>query len=111
MGTTHSWHLRRRKQIPLRRNQDRTVTLHTLRLNALPGLANRQTANSLQTDLNEADDKKRTLNSIDSISVNQIFSYFGLKDPGCDADNNGVVEKDELKCLNKIWKYYVPKWS
>jgi hypothetical protein len=75
----------------------------------LSKLANQQTASSLQADLNNDDDTKRTLNSIDTASVNQIFSIFGLKDPGCDKNNDGSVNGDELKCLSKIWKNFVPK--
>jgi hypothetical protein len=58
--------------------------------------------------LEQSDPKKRTFEVIDTATVNQIFSLFGLKDPGCDKNNNGTVEGDELKCLNKIWIYYVP---
>lgn len=72
-------------------------------------LANQTTADQLRADLGQTDDKKRTLTSIDVLSANQIFSLFGLNDPGCDKDNNGFIEKDELKCLNRLWKCYIPK--
>lgn len=60
--------------------------------------------------MEQSDDSKRTLKSIDTASVNQIFSLFKIQDPGCDKDSNGLVEGDELKCLGKLWKYYLPKW-
>ncbi len=50
-----------------------------------------------------------TFSAIDVASVAQIFTAFGVKTPDCDADKNGKIEKDELKCLGKLWKYYVPK--
>jgi hypothetical protein len=71
--------------------------------------ANQTTAQALKADLEQTDDKKRTLKALDNATANQIFSLFGLKDPGCDKNNNGSVEGDELKCLGKLWKYYVPK--
>ena len=49
-----------------------------------------------------------TLNEIDNASVAQIFTFFGLKDPGCDKNGNGKVDGEETKCLGKLWKYYVP---
>jgi len=70
---------------------------------------NQNTANALRTDLNEVEEKKRKLVSIDSTTVSQIFLLFGLKDPGCDTNKDGIVSGDELKCLNKLWKYYVPR--
>ena len=50
-----------------------------------------------------------TFSAIDVASVAQIFTAFGVKTPDCDTDKNGKIEKDELKCLGKLWKYYVPK--
>lgn len=44
---------------------------------------------------------------IDAVTVNQIFGIFQLSDPGCDSNQDGYVIDEELKCLNKIWKYYV----
>jgi hypothetical protein len=75
----------------------------------LDRLANQTTADQLRVDLAQADNKKRTLSSIDVLTANQIFSLFGLNDPGCDKDSNGYIEKDELTCLNRLWKCYVPK--
>lgn len=63
---------------------------------------------SLINDLNQPDDSKRTLTSIDNASVDAIFDIFKLKNPGCDANKDGVVSGDELKCLSKIWKNFVP---
>ena len=28
--------------------------------------------------------------------------------PKCDKNGDGVVSGLELKCFNKIWKYYIP---
>jgi hypothetical protein len=75
----------------------------------LPTFTNQTTANALKADLNEADDKKRKLVSIDVATVAQIWTLFGLKDPNCDTNKDGQIAGDELKCLNKLWKYYVPK--
>jgi hypothetical protein len=63
----------------------------------------------LRNDLNSEDDSKRTVKSIDVPSANQLFSIFGLKDPGCDKNKDGQISDDELGCLGKIWKNYVPK--
>jgi hypothetical protein len=80
-----------------------------LSLANIPKFANQASAVALEADLQQQNDKKRAMNGIDIVTVNQLFSLFRLKDPGCDKDNNGMIEKEELKCLNKIWKYYVPK--
>ena len=47
--------------------------------------------------------------TIDVITANQIFSLLQIKDPGCDKNQDKVLSHSELKCLNKIWKYYLPK--
>jgi hypothetical protein len=72
-------------------------------------IANSQVAQSVKNDLTTDDDTQRTLNSLDTTSANQLFSIFGLKDPGCDTNKDGQVSGDELKCLGKIWKNFVPK--
>jgi hypothetical protein len=72
-------------------------------------IANTQAASAIQNDLNTDDDTKRTLNSLDTTSANQLFSIFGLKDPACDINKDGQVSGDELKCLGKIWKNFLPK--
>jgi hypothetical protein len=59
-------------------------------------------------DLFQDEDSKRVLTSIDRQSANEIFGIFNLKPPVCDKNNNGVIEERELKCFNKIWKYYIP---
>jgi hypothetical protein len=59
-------------------------------------------------DLFQDNDSKRVLTSIDPQTANEIFAIFNLKPPLCDKDHNGVVEGKELKCFNKIWKYYIP---
>ena len=61
-----------------------------------------------KSDLLEPNDSKRKLKSIDSLSASQLFTILKIKDPGCDANNDKVIEGDELKCLNIIWKSYVP---
>jgi len=83
--------------------------LPPFRLAAIPTFTNQTTAQALQADLKQADDSKRTLTAIDTLTVGQIWSLFGLRDPGCDLNKDGYVSGDELKCLNKLWKYYVPK--
>ena len=45
---------------------------------------------------------------LDAVTANQIFGIFGLKDPDCDSNDDGYLVGLELKCLNKIWKYYIP---
>lgn len=102
----HHW---RRQQGPRRRRQGQVVTFAPFSLTVLDGLANQDIAAKLRNDLNTDDDSKRTVNSIDVASVNQIFSGFGLKDPECDKNKDGQVNGDELKCLSKIWKNFVPK--
>lgn len=62
----------------------------------------------LISDLFEDDDGDRVLTSIDVVSANEIFKIFNIKPPICDKDGNGIVKGLELKCFNKIWKYYIP---
>jgi hypothetical protein len=62
----------------------------------LDRLANQTAADQSKADLSQTDDKKRTLTSIDTLTTNQIFSLFSLVDPGCDKDNNNLIEKGEL---------------
>ena len=75
----------------------------------MPALTNQTTAQALKADLEQSDASKMSLKEIDVGSVSQIFSKFGLKDPSCDKDGNGKVSGDELKCLGKLWKYFLPK--
>lgn len=63
---------------------------------------------ALLADLNEPDDSKRTLTAIDNQTAATIFAIFELKDPHCDTNKDGVVSGNELKCLGKIWKNFVP---
>ena len=49
------------------------------------------------------------MKEISLTSVGEIFKHFGLKTPDCDKNKNSKVDGDELKCLGKLWKYYVPK--
>eukprot|EP00178_Gracilaria_changii_P004683 TRINITY_DN17638_c0_g1_i1.p1 TRINITY_DN17638_c0_g1~~TRINITY_DN17638_c0_g1_i1.p1 ORF type:complete len:121 (+),score=17.07 TRINITY_DN17638_c0_g1_i1:11-373(+) len=78
-------------------------------LSIIPSLTNQTTAQALKADLEQTDKTKLALKEIDNGTVSQIFSKFGLKDPSCDKDGNGKVSGDELKCLGKLWKYYLPK--
>lgn len=84
------------------------IYLIEYRLASLNKFANQEVANSLKNDLNTADDSKRTLTKIDNLSANQLFSIFELKDPNCDKNNDGFVTGDELGCLSKIRKNFVP---
>ena len=61
-----------------------------------------------KSDLLETDDSKRKLKSIDNLSASQLFTILKIKNPGCDANNDKVIDGEELKCLNIIWKSYVP---
>lgn len=72
-------------------------------------ITNLSVAEAIKADLNETDDSKRKLTSIDTNSASQLFSIFGLKDPNCDKDKSGDLTGDELKCLSKISKNFVPK--
>lgn len=49
------------------------------------------------------------MTQIDVVTVNQIFSMLSISDPNCDRNGDGWISGSELKCLNKIWKFYVPK--
>jgi hypothetical protein len=62
----------------------------------------------LLADLFQDSDSKRILTEIDPQSCQEIFKIFNLKTPICDKDKNGVIKGTELKCFNKIWKYYIP---
>lgn len=63
----------------------------------------------LVADLNQADDSKRTLKEVSALSANQLFTILGVYDPGCDKNNDGKINGDELKCLNFAWKSFLPK--
>ena len=63
---------------------------------------------ALVDDLNQPDDTKRVLTSIDNDTAATIFDIFELKNPNCDKNGDGAVSGGELKCLGKIWKSFVP---
>ncbi len=65
----------------------------------------------MKADLNEADDSKRKLKSIEALTANQIFGILKISDPKCDENGDGYVKGKELHCLNLIWKAYVPHRS
>ena len=75
----------------------------------IDGFANREFAEQFKKDLNENDNSHRKLISIDAVSAQQLFALLGMNNPGCDADGDNYISGDaELKCLNIIWKSYVP---
>lgn len=59
--------------------------------------------------MNIENDKERKLKQISPQSAEELFKIFGLKGIVCDKNNDGVIIKEELQCLNYIWKYYVPE--
>ena len=81
-------------------------------MNNVDGFANQDFANKLKKDLEGGDP---TLKEIDMQSVNQLFTLFNINVPeNCDANGDGkLFGSDELKCLNMIWKAYLPPdaWS
>ena len=78
------------------------------RLDNLDKISNKTAAEQLKKDLQEPDNDKRTMTEIDTKSANEIFQIFDLKYPNCDKSDDGFLRGFQLKCLNKIWKYYVP---
>ena len=62
-----------------------------------------------KADLNQASDSDRKMKSITIGAVNKIFEILQVKNPGCDANDDGVVKGDELKCLNYAWKGFLPE--
>lgn len=64
--------------------------------------------NALKADLNNNDDSKRSLKELSATNAANIWTVLGLDDPKCDANNDGTVKGDELKCLNWAWKAFVP---
>ena len=79
------------------------------RLQNIDKIANKTAANLLKNDLQKTDKSSYEMKSIDSLTANQIFGIFDLEDPVCDENHDGILSELELKCLNKIWQYYVPK--
>lgn len=57
----------------------------------IDGFVNRPFAQQLLADLNQTDDSQRKLNKIDSVSAQQLFTLFGIKDPGCDANSDSTI--------------------
>lgn len=78
-------------------------------MSSLSGFADQAFAAQLKADLNNNDDSKRTLKEISAVSANQLFTALSLDDPNCDANGDGVIKGDELKCLNYAWKAYLPE--
>lgn len=71
-------------------------------------ISNESERNQLKSDLNTDDDGERKLMQISAQTASQIFEILQIKDPHCDTDHNGVIKGDEVKCLNIIWKAYLP---
>lgn len=71
-------------------------------------ISNQTFAKQLLDDLFQDDDSKRVLTSIPVPASREIFAIFNLHPPLCDKDNDGVLSGPELKCFNKIWRYYIP---
>lgn len=67
-------------------------------------------AASLKADLENGNDSKRSLKEVSAMNANIIFGALGLDDPNCDANGDGTIKGDELKCLNYAWKAFVPSW-
>ena len=59
-------------------------------------------------DIFEDDDSERDLRDITPETAGELFSIFELQPVECDRNSNGLVSGPELKCLNKIWKYFIP---
>lgn len=60
----------------------------------------------LKSDLNQQDDSKRGLKEIDEASAGQLFKLFNIKNQCTYV--KGFLSGENLKCLNNIWKTYVP---
>lgn len=71
-------------------------------------ISNQTLSKLLLNDIFTDDDAERSLKEIDVTSASEIFAIFNLKAPVCDKNGDGVVKDIELKCFNKIWKYYLP---
>jgi hypothetical protein len=71
--------------------------------------SNQTFANALVNDLNQAKDANRTLKEIDNNSAAELFALFGMRDYHCDTNRDGVINGEELKCLNNIWKRHIPE--
>lgn len=65
-------------------------------------------AGQLRADLENKDDSKRSLKEISAANAKAIFGILNLDDPACDANKDGTIKGDEIKCLNYAWKAYLP---
>ena len=110
MDIWESWILGRWCQQNKRIYKGNFVTMIWFRLQNIGSITNREEANALKNDLNEPDDSNRKLKSIEALTANQIFGILKIKDPKCDQNGDGFVKGDELKCLNVIWKTFLPHW-
>ena len=77
-------------------------------MNNINKITNKKEAEALKKDLYAQKEEGRTLKELSNASVSQLFGIFGIKDPKCDKNNDGKVAGDELKCLGKVWKSFVP---
>lgn len=71
-------------------------------------ISNKTFSELLLADIFTDKDKNRKLKEIDIKSAQEIFKIFNLKMPNCDINGDGIVSEHELKCFNKIWRYYIP---
>ena len=85
--------------------------MHWYRLENMGKFSNQSFAKKLKADLETDNDGDRSLKEIDPISATQMFGILGLHDPQCDANGDGTIKGDELKCLNYAWKAFLPGWS
>ena len=77
-------------------------------MTALPLLKGQSLANSLREDLEQPDDSKRKIKSVTTGEAEEIFAVFGMRmENTCDANKDGMVSGEELKCFNKIWQSFV----
>jgi hypothetical protein len=79
-----------------------------------PSISNKQSltdkkfADALVSDLNTDKDENRKLKEIDITSATQLLGMFNVNSHKCVAGRDGKVRGEGLKCLNVIWKRYVP---
>ena len=107
-GVLHPHLFRGSEQATRFKHQDQTVPSPPYRVQQIEKISNQTLSKALLADLFQENDGKRNLKSIDTTSAQQIFAIFNLKAPQCDKDRNGAIEGRELKCFNKIWKYFIP---
>jgi hypothetical protein len=91
-----------------KQHQNPTVIKGIGRVQNISLISNQTLSKLLLNDIFTDDDAERSLTEIDATSASEVFIIFNLKPPVCDKNGDGVVKDIELKCFNKIWKYYLP---